>query len=105
MLRGNASRAGAAECRGLAEEADLLGALEAQGFPAGVPVTFLGAARAEAGRESMRERFVAAQHHEAEALGQRFVLVADSRHDIHVQEPQVVVDEVLTLVERCRNGR
>jgi pimeloyl-ACP methyl ester carboxylesterase len=31
MLRGNAARAGAAECKGLAEEADELGALEALG--------------------------------------------------------------------------
>lgn len=102
MLRGNASRAGAAECKGLAAEADELGWLEARGFPPGVPVTFLGAARAEPGTESLRERFLAAQQAEAETLGQRFVLVAGSRHDIHMQEPQVVADEVLTLVERYR---
>jgi pimeloyl-ACP methyl ester carboxylesterase len=103
MLRGNASRAGAAECRGLEVEADRLGALEARGFPPGVPVTFLAAAQAEAGTEAMRERFVTAQRAEAEALRHRFVLVSDSRHDIHMQEPQVVADEVVALVELWRD--
>lgn len=105
MLRGNASRAGAAECRGLAGEADELGALEARGFPPGVPVTFLGAAQADPGTEAMRERFLAAQQAEAEALGQRFVAVAGSRHDIHMHEPQVVADEIVALVEMRGGAR
>jgi pimeloyl-ACP methyl ester carboxylesterase len=101
MLRGNAARAGAAECKGLAEEADELGALEARGFPAGVPVTFLGAGHAEPGTEEMRDRFLAGQRKEAERLRQRFVLVTGSRHDIHMHRPDVVAAEI---VAQMRGG-
>lgn len=99
MMSARAARAGAAESAGLAAEADELGALEDRGFPDGVPVTLLAAAQAEAGTEEMRARFVASQRAEGEALGQRIVVVPDSRHDIHMHKSQLVVDEILRLVE------
>jgi pimeloyl-ACP methyl ester carboxylesterase len=104
MLSGKAARSGAAEARGLEAEIGLLDALEARGFPAGTPVTFMGATVAEPGTEEMRQRFVAAQQAEAETLGHRFVRVDTSRHDIHMQEPGLVADEIVALVERWRSA-
>lgn len=105
MLRARSVRAGAAEARGFEVEIDGgLAALEAKGFPPGVPVTFMGAAVAEPGTEEMRARFIASQQEEAEALGHRYVRVDDSRHDIHMQRPDLVIQEVLALVERRRGG-
>jgi hypothetical protein len=75
--------------------------LEARGFPAGVPVTFLGAGHAEPGTEEMRDRFLAGQRKEAERLRQRFVLVTGSRHDIHMHRPDVVAAEI---VAQMRGG-
>lgn len=102
MNSGRSVRAGAAEAAGLATEVGRLPALEARGFPAGAAVTFLSATVAEPGSEEIRARFVAAQAAEAEAVGGRLVVVGTSRHDIHMQEPALVADEVLRIVEAVR---
>ncbi|HVV75628.1 MAG TPA: alpha/beta hydrolase [Mycobacteriales bacterium] len=102
MLRSSAQRGGADEAKGLVSELDNLAGIEDRGFPAGTPVTFMSATVAEPGTEETRERFVARQKAEAESGGHRHVVVDTSRHDIHMQEPALVADEILMLVERHR---
>jgi pimeloyl-ACP methyl ester carboxylesterase len=104
-LRRKGCRGGAREAAGLAVEVDGgLEALEARGFPAGTPVTLMAAAVVDHGNEEIRPRFVESQRCEAEARGNRFVLVEDSRHDIHWHKPDLVVAEILALVERFRRA-
>lgn len=96
---GKGCRGGADEAAGLAAEADGgLEKLEARNFPAGVPVTLMAAAVIDKGNEEIRPRFVESQRAEAEEHGYRYVLVEDSRHDIHWHKPDLVVDEITRLL-------
>lgn len=99
MMAGKTCRGSAAEAAGLAIEADGgLAALEARGFPADVPVALMAAAVIDKGNEEIRPRFVESQRAEAEERGYRYVLVEDSRHDIHWHKPDLVIAEILRLL-------
>lgn len=99
MMAGKTIRGSAAEAAGLAIEVDGgLAALEARNFPAGVPVTLMAAAVIDKGNEEIRPRFVESQRAEAKEHGYRYVLVEDSRHDIHWHKPDLVVDEIQRLL-------
>lgn len=102
VMRARTTRASAAEAAGLLAEteADGLATLEAKGFPEGVPVVFLTAGlSAPKQPQEMVDGFIATQTAEAERLGARQILVSTSRHDIHMQEPALVADEIIALVK------
>jgi len=100
MNSGRSVRAGAAEAKGLAIELPRMADVEERGFPEGASVTFMSATVAEPGTEEMRARFVARQAAEAERFGARLVVVDTSRHDIHMQEPARVAEEILRIVQQ-----
>lgn len=95
-------RAGAAETKGMFVEQANLAELQAKGFPAGAVVTILGAGVADPGGEEIRADFLAMHEQEAKTFGARYVLVENSRHDIHMHEPTLVANEVLRVLEEAR---
>jgi hypothetical protein len=61
----------------------------------------MAATVAESRTEEMRAHMISAQQNEATARGHRVVL-CESRHDIHMHFPNLVVAEILSLVRQAQ---
>lgn len=102
FLRDAASRrtltAGLLENAAMAEDLALLADLEREGLPA-VPVTYIVGERADPGGRKARAQMLAGHRDEAQQHPRgRLLLAAHSGHLVPQQQPDLVADEVLTLI-------